>query len=333
MSQTLNLLLNPFKSKTIQALEKYKQFQSLYLRTSWPALSPSLRDKQRANIAVICVNYNTADLIAMLVFSLCRIVGRDQFKEIVIVDNHSTDGSKPMLEVMSEAGLIHAIFNDRQQYHGPGLNQAMHYLAEQQTWVNRAEDVIDYVLILDSDVVVLRDDILDHAVTAVRQSGAALCGQYQPSSCLQGGYAHVSSLLIDPFKIWRRGVAPFEDHGEPGVFMQQSMVQRGVPRLNFPLRSQGYLIHLGRGTLNAIRDEQITTNKFYKWASKNARVHYHGEKHGPYLYEEFLEVFADQVPDFLPQTIIEACLRPERLVLKRPPEVAKLQSGKADISV
>src|SRR5436190_13832890 len=100
-------------------------------RTTWPRI-PDHVDGGRPRLGIVVVNFNTARLISQLLFSLYRILGRSEFTTVVVVDNGSTDGSREILESLWEAQLIHLVANDEQQYHGPGLNQGISWLAKRQ---------------------------------------------------------------------------------------------------------------------------------------------------------------------------------------------------------
>src|SRR3954471_13121169 len=95
------------------------EFHSPIQRTVWPTPQPQSAGQPR--VACVVVNFNTRWLIAGLLFSLYRLLGKDQFATIVVVDNHSQDGSLALLDGCAEAGLIHLIRNRGQRYHGPAL--------------------------------------------------------------------------------------------------------------------------------------------------------------------------------------------------------------------
>jgi len=286
-------------------------------RRNWPIPPRKTGNTIVANVAIITVNSNTANLIAGLLFSLCRIVGREQIGRVVVVDNNSTDGSRDILGAFSEAGLIDVIYNDRQRYHGPGLNDGMHLLERLQRNAKSRDELVKYVWVLDSDCILLRHDIVEHSLAALQNSGAALCGQFQ-NEAVPEGYAHISSLLFDPAKIWRRGINKFEEHGMPAIALQCSMLRERIPRLNFPFRDGGYLLHLGRGTLRSIRERSDSANRYYSWAKNHWDSQYHGAPRGKLLHEEFLEVFAREVPELTPEKLVSACMNPRRIRLELP---------------
>src|SRR2546428_13181341 len=99
-------------------------------RTSWPSGTRSGGERKRVGIVV--ANFNTSRLIAHLVFSLYRLLGRSEFAQLVVVDNASTDGSLELLDALHGAALIHLIRNRRQRYHGPALTQAISWLVPRQ---------------------------------------------------------------------------------------------------------------------------------------------------------------------------------------------------------
>src|SRR5919199_6420498 len=91
-------------------------------RAPWPIDLDSARS-DRKPVGIVVANFDTRRLIAQLVFSLYRLLGRSEFAQIVVVDNGSTDGSPELLEALHDAHLIHLIRNSGQHYHGPALTQ------------------------------------------------------------------------------------------------------------------------------------------------------------------------------------------------------------------
>ena len=274
-------------------------------------------------MAVVSVNYNTALYISYLLFSLCRIIGRHNLGEIVIVDNGSTDGSKEILRGLHKAGLITLIANEKQQYHGPGLNQGMSYLADKARKNPRQQNSPDYVLVLDSDIIILRPTILDDLLIGMKKWGGGLAGEIENFDHVEGGYAHVSSILIDPTQVWRRGITPFEEHGVPAMILQRDLVRKQILRYHFPLRSAFYVLHLWNGTLRAIRDSAFVQNKYYGYASTLKNNNAEDFPQGRYLLEEFRTIFNSEVPALTPLAVVNACLQQRQIVLQRPFELLK----------
>jgi len=289
------------------------------LRFNWP--KPKFENGKRPlRVAVVVVNYNTVRHISHLLFSLCRVVGREKFSEVVVVDNNSKDGSLAVLRTLKEAGLITLIANTRQQYHGPGLNQAMRYLAAKARRDEKSRP--DYILILDSDVVVLRSTIIEDMLPEVLKIRAGLVGEIEAYEYIKGGLAHISSILIDPQQVWRRGIMPFEEHGVPDLEFQRSLVRRGIHRHYFPLRSDFYLLHLWGGTLRQVRDAGLKDNKYYEWASTSVTksgVEDFPQNH--YMLEEFYQVFQAEVPELTPAAMVKACQSKNQIALLRPLEL------------
>lgn len=135
---------------------------------------PRSRRPDTGGVVVIAVNYNTRDLIALLLWSIHHAL-RGQVPSVLVVDNGSTDGSRTLLEGCREAALCELIANDANRYHGPALNQAMSHLAarERDALIERSR----WVWLLDSDCVVVRSDVLTDAIGAASARGAALVGE------------------------------------------------------------------------------------------------------------------------------------------------------------
>jgi glycosyltransferase involved in cell wall biosynthesis len=293
-----------------------------WLRHNWPKAGhePKVRAPR---IAVVTVNYNTKGLLGRLVFSLRRIVDEEiSLGPIVVVDNNSTDGSVPMIRQLAEAGVVEPIFNQRQKYHGPGLNQGIEFLRRNARNGRPGFADIDYVFLVDSDAFICRGEVFSHAIRAMKSVGSPLAGEFVANQYIQGGDAHVSSLLFDPAVSWRRGFHPFEQHGAPALEYQRTVVKRRLIRLDFPFRTNFYVIHLWSGTMKAICSANDRENKYFDWASANLTAESSLDEKTAYILDEFEQRFRSAAPDGEPQALVEACLAPSRLRLARPYELA-----------
>lgn len=276
----------------------------LLRRQPWPR-----SDRQSPpRIGIVVVNYNTAELIAGLLFTLYRVLPVGSFHRVVVIDNGSTDGSVPLLRAMNRAGLVELIESRWPQTHGPGLNRGVNRLA-------RHADV-DLVWVLDSDILVLRPDVLSVAVDYLERTGAALIGQKKKGR----SYAHVSSNLIDPALVWRRGISPFWDDGEPGARMQAHLRRGGLKVEDFPFYREHYLLHIGAGTLRQVKETGETSNPYWQWASegKTEERHYHGNACGAEIVARAGALLHHETGGLSGPGLVAACQRPERLRLSEP---------------
>jgi|GEM_PF-1629077 hypothetical protein len=303
-----------------------------FARTPWPTNAFDAHSRELPRVGVVVANYNTANLISQLIFSLHRIVHSPKVAQIVVVDNASTDGSIHILEALHNANLIHLIKNQEQQYHGKGLNQGVSWLARTYD-AHDPNHSIDYVLILDSDVILLRDDIIDDSIAFIRESGSDIIGQLQtPVIKLRHNpyLVHPSTLFFDAGRIWKNPIPPFYDHGSPAEPMEKYADRKGRVISSFPYADENYVIHLGGGTLSSIAAADETDNRYYGWAVEHSEPHFlggysgmHGAE-GPRAesapntlnrdqaranYERFLEIFQNEVPVLDAEHVVNACLR------------------------
>jgi glycosyltransferase involved in cell wall biosynthesis len=255
-------------------------------------------------VAIVVANYNTRRLIAQLVFSLYRLLGRDQFAELVVVDNASNDGSQELLAALHRGGLIHLIQNGRQCYHGPALTQGV-------SWLACAHTEVEYVWVLDSDVVVLRPETVRDALASARRLDAAALGQRL------GDEAYDSLLknnrqMLDPCSLildlgnWRDSIPAFLEDGAPATALQIEADARGLRLAAFPFVEDGYVIHLGRGTLREVARRGDTANRYYEWALDHQEPHFGGNQLGEERYQAFCERFAREVGELTPENLVRA---------------------------
>src|SRR4051812_29541408 len=282
-------------------------------RIEWP--ENARRSTSGDRVAVVVVNHNTRARISELLFSLYRVLGRDQVARTVVVDNASKDGSLPVLEALSEAELIDLISNKRQRYHGSGLNQAVSWLASRQAGLPEAER-IDYVWALDSDTLILRRDAVRDALEVFRRDRVAVIGQ---SWGERDGYEYLlpATLMFEPGLVWRHPVAPFSDDGNPERKLLETATDSGRRLVAFPFLHHSYVLHLGSGTMIEVASER--TNRFHVWAQRDlaGRRHYTYTHHplGPRIHAELRSAYEREIPDDTPEQLVRACLRDELIAV------------------
>jgi glycosyltransferase involved in cell wall biosynthesis len=253
--------------------------------------------------AIVSVNYNTKELITQLIWSIYKNPGITGFAKLIIVDNHSIDGSLEILRALDNADLIELIENSQNIYHGPALNQALDFLAVGQQ--GNTCQKINAVWIIDSDCMVLRPDTLENSTQVMTESKAAIVGQPVHDKWSKGSFG-LHSLLIDPWKVWRNLINPFEEHGEPSKHLQESCVEQGLVLTSFDFIKDRYIIHLGRGTLAEIKKNNDETNRYFDWAKSHFHPHYAGEEGIEVSYNLLKASFYVDVPDFEPLTVVNA---------------------------
>ena len=288
-------------------------------RTPWP-IAPEAEAAGGRHVGIVVANFNTRRLIAQLVFSLYRLLGRNEFAQIVVVDNASTDGSREVLDALDDARLIHLIRNRSQRYHGPALTQGISSLARRQRTVG-ADERLDYVWVIDSDVIVLRRDTVRDALRVFEQSDAAAVGQktgdpaYNDLLQRNPEMLHPCSLMLNPTRIWQDPIPPFLEDGAPSTALQVAADARGLRLVEFPFIEHGYLLHLGRGTLREVADGNNTANRYYNWAVDHRDYHFAGKGDGAETLAAFTKLFDAEVGDLTPDGLVDACLQPGILSL------------------
>jgi hypothetical protein len=280
-------------------------------RTPWPARSSA----SGRSVAVVVANFNTRLLIAQLVFSLYRLLGGEEFSELVVVDNGSSDGSRELLAAMHRARLIHLIRNREQRYHGPALTQGISWLARGQRTGRCGR--VDYVWVLDSDVVVLRSGTVRDALSAMKRLGAAVVGQRLGDDAYSGLLSNnrdmldPCSIMFEPQRIWRDPIPPFLEEGAPATALQVAADARGLRLAAFSFLEDGYLLHLGRGTLREVVHRSDTGNRYHAWALEHHEPHFGGQEGGAERYRDFCGLFDEAVGDLTPENLVRACLSSE----------------------
>jgi len=272
-------------------LRKIKYYSSLFLEMArkrpFPELTSELASSDK--IAIITVNYNTFEQISLLLFSIFKNLGNELISDVVVVDNRSTDESLPLLQSLHAKGFIELIANDRQRYHGPGLNQAVNHLAVK---VRKKLTAFRFLWILDSDTIVLRKDVIQRAFSYMQKLGSHVIGQFQDN-----GYPHISSVWIDPYRVWNCRVSPFTNDGWPSSRFYQNILQSKGLIHHFPFMKDNYILHLGESTLRQIYLQNDSSNELFQWASQYHSNHYHGNRNGKKIYDSVMALYKHQMEE------------------------------------
>lgn len=267
----------------------------------WPA---ARRAGPSGGASVVTVTHNTLELTGLLLASLLRVAG-PRLRRIVVVDNGSTDGGRDLAEAAARAGLVHAVLNDANLYHGPALDQGIWHLG---ALAAAGEDTGDWVWLLDSDCVLVDPGTLDRVTGLdVDLVGETIWNPWQRQFRL-GLY----SLLFRPATVWRSPTVPFAEAGDPATGFELSCRRAGLAACSFPFTARGHLVHRGQGTLAGVFRSEDTANKYFEWASDNHDPHYQGARHQARAYAMALAAFRREVGALTPGAIVTALRRARR---------------------
>lgn len=268
----------------------------------WPL---STTPEPPSGVVVASVSYNTKPLIALLLWSLRKFLG-DELRSVVVVDNGSSDGSVELLRAAADAGLCELLLNRQNRHHGPALSQAISHIAHAQHSLTSPRS---WIWLLDSDAVVARADAATHAIDAANAANAALVGEgfwnrWNAADTFAG-----FSLLFDPAPVWQKEVGVIPDGGDPIGEFEKACRANGLSALSFPFSRDGYLIHLGRSTLAAVRQRNETSNPLYEWAQSHYQPHFQEMPSAQARYAALVNEFNQQVPELRADALIRACQR------------------------
>jgi glycosyltransferase involved in cell wall biosynthesis len=262
----------------------------------WP-VQPEARSEQ---VAVVTVSCNTRELTGLLLWSLRRIV-RWPGLEIVVVDNGSTDGSAELLAQAAQAGVCVVLANADNRQHGPGLNQGISWLA------SRPGSLPAWIWVLDSDVVALDPGVLSGVLAVARSEAAALVGEPQWDRWHQAERFGLHSLLLDPARVWRRGIGPFTDGGDPAFELLSAAARSGLRMAAFPFTADRHVIHRGRGSLAAVFAAGDRAHPMYDWAAGHHDPHFGAVPGADQQHAAVLEAFRAETGPLTGASLARAC--------------------------
>jgi glycosyltransferase involved in cell wall biosynthesis len=191
-------------------------------------------------LSAAIVHYRTPDLLTRAVESF-----RAHYPDVplLLIDNGSTPESARLLSALLEQhGPGELLRNPVNLHHGPAMHQALLHL--------RAP----LVLLLDSDVIVLRGGLLERMCEILEADPRAYAAglmtwmdergfDLPPAG---GGHPYIRPLCM----LLRREIyltlPPFERHGAPCLRNMAAAVARGYRLIDFPVPE--FLRHDGRGT-------------------------------------------------------------------------------------
>lgn len=187
-------------------------------------------------------------------------------------------------------------------HHGPGLNSGLSWLGA------RAGPSPEWVWVLDSDCVVARADVLDHALPGRSAKCPAIIGELAWDRWHQRELMGLHSLIVDPARVWRPPVQPFTGGGDPAFELLTSTEQSGFEAAPFPFTADGYVIHRGRGSLAAVVTNDDRDNPLFGWAVEHHDAHFGGVPGAQARYDEIVEMFEHEVGTVSGAALASACL-------------------------
>jgi hypothetical protein len=184
--------------------------------------------------------------------------------------------------------------------HGPALTQAMSFLASRGSRLPR------WIWVLDSDIVISRPDALKKAAERAEETDAAIVGEswWDPWHKTYRFLAY--SLLIDPVRVWRDGIVPFVDGGDPAFDLLQSARARGETLSELPFVTDRYAIHRGRSSLSAMWESGDTAHPSCEWARDHHEPHFGLVEGAAATHDELVRAFRAEVGPLDDQKAVEA---------------------------
>jgi hypothetical protein len=156
--------------------------------------------------------------------------------------------------------------------------------------------------------VISRPDALEKAVKRAEETDAAIVGEswWDPWNKLDRFLAY--SLLIDPVRVWRDGIEPFADGGDPAFGLLQSAKAHGETLSEFPFVGERYLIHRGRSSLFAVWESGDTAHPSYDWARDHHEPHFGLVESAAAMHDELRRAFRAEVGPLDDEKAVQALI-------------------------
>lgn len=246
---------------------------------------PPARAAEGDGVAVLAVSFNTLALTKLMLLTLAE-ARCPEIRRVVVVDNGSVDGSADFLAGL-RASAVELVRHRGPATHGAGLRRGMDHI--------RATDALfparrtGLVLLLDSDVIVLKSTLCARLTQACQPADVAAAGELQFD--VGEPYAHPCCLMVRRSCYESRGIWPFVHHGAPALFFQRSARARGRRVVDVPVRKEDYIVHRGQGTLETLA--QFAPGHPNRWGRYHA--HYDGNPRGETLWQRAEQRHAERL--------------------------------------
>jgi len=163
------------------------------------------------NLSIVIITRNTKDLLQGLLTSIERDSLLKPFlKKVIVIDNHSTDGTDSMVD--KEFPWVILVRNDRNRGFAAAANMG----------ISRSEG--EYILFLNSDTLLIEGEVAAMVQFMEENPEVGICGPqlvYEDMN-LQRSFAHIPSLL---FEIVPRSLLEFIF---PGKYSTKRLRSSGV---------------------------------------------------------------------------------------------------------
>ena len=199
-------------------------------------------------LALITVNFSTTRWLTLMLLTLSEQDGLGLLHDLVVVDNGSRDGGRPLLRDLAErVPKLQLVERERWLHHGPAMRAGVRALDRADTVGDRPANVL---LFCDPDVIFLRSDALQAVAECFGHLGAALAGEVRHSGG-PGPDIQASLFAVRRDVHARRDVYPLVHDGSPAHRHQGSIHAAGLTVIDLPTNRSGLVLHRGRTAVAA----------------------------------------------------------------------------------